>query len=43
MRSPCPILAVTINEKVARQVSLLASVTAVKVGSMYGKEGLTQR
>jgi len=43
MRSPCPIVAVTINEKVARQVSLLASVTAVTVGSMFGKENLQQR
>jgi len=43
MRSPCPIVAVTINEKVARQVSLLASVTAVKVGSMFGKENLQQK
>jgi len=43
LRSPCPILAVTISEKIARQVSLLASVTAIRVGSMYGKEGLLQK
>ncbi len=43
MRSPCPILAVTINEKVARFVSQLASVTAVKVASFQGRETLTQK
>jgi len=42
-RSPCPIIAVTISETVARQVSMLASVTAVKVGSLLGSDGLTPR
>jgi pyruvate kinase len=43
LRSNCPIVSVAIDDKTARLCSMLASVTAVKVGSMYGKDELTKR
>jgi len=43
LRSKCPIIAVAIDDRIARHCSLLASVTAVKVGSMYGKDELIKR